>query len=134
MSSISAWRKEATQLISAMELGLRAWYWKDPRLSVTLAGFWQQFWDDPIYVITVLEPADTALSLHKILQITADRRLFIVAALPDSCAQAYGKRIATHFCPVRTPPHRTRAAKPQALRIPKACCGTGSRSDPRSTP
>ena len=63
-----AWRREALQLVSAMELGLRAWYWKDPRLAVTLA-FWQQFWDDPIYVITVREPVDTALSLHKIYKL-----------------------------------------------------------------
>jgi len=63
-----AWRSEARQLVSAMELGQRAWYWKDPRLSVTLP-FWQQFWDDPIYVITVREPVDTASSLHKIYKL-----------------------------------------------------------------
>jgi hypothetical protein len=63
-----AWRSEARQLVSAMEGGQRAWYWKDPRLAVTLP-FWQQFWDDPIYVITVREPVDTALSLHKIYKL-----------------------------------------------------------------
>lgn len=60
-----AWRDEALQLVSAMEAGKRIWYWKDPRLTVMLA-FWQHFWTNPIYVIAVREPVDTALSLKKI--------------------------------------------------------------------
>lgn len=60
----SVWSKEASQLIAAMESGNRVWYWKDPRLAVMLP-FWQRFWDDVVYVITVREPLDTALSLKK---------------------------------------------------------------------
>jgi hypothetical protein len=60
-----AWRNEALQLVAAMQAAQRPWYWKDPRLAVTLV-FWQQFWNNPIYVISVREPVDTALSLRKI--------------------------------------------------------------------
>lgn len=60
-----AWRNEALQLVAAMQSAQRAWYWKDPRLAVTLV-FWQQFWSNPIYIISVREPVDTALSLQKI--------------------------------------------------------------------
>lgn len=86
------WRNEARQLVSAMELGQGAWYWKDPRLAVTLA-FWQQFWDDPVYVIAVREPRDTALSLHKIygLPLTAGYLLwqrYMSAALRYMAAEA----------------------------------------------
>ncbi|MGH9356173.1 MAG: sulfotransferase family protein, partial [Terriglobia bacterium] len=63
-ASDPAWRNEASQLIAAMESGKRAWYWKDPRLSVMLP-FWQKMWDDAVYVVTVREPLDTALSLKK---------------------------------------------------------------------
>jgi hypothetical protein len=31
--------------------------------------FWQQFWNDPLYIIAVRDPVDTALSLHKIYKI-----------------------------------------------------------------
>lgn len=58
------WRNDASRLIASMESANRVWYWKDPRLSVTLP-FWQQFWVNPVYVIAVREPLDTALSLKK---------------------------------------------------------------------
>lgn len=58
------WRNDALQLIASMESGKRAWYWKDPRLSVTLP-FWQQFWVKAVYVIAVRGPLDIALSLKK---------------------------------------------------------------------
>lgn len=63
-ASLSPWKSEATQLISAMEVGERGWYWKDPRLAVMLP-FWQQFWGEAVFVIAVREPSDTALSLEK---------------------------------------------------------------------
>lgn len=60
----SVWRDEASQLIAGMESGNRVWYWKDPRLAVMLP-FWQKIWGDVVYVVTVREPLDTALSLKK---------------------------------------------------------------------
>jgi hypothetical protein len=58
------WKRKASQLVAAMEKEARLWYWKDPRLAVTLP-FWQQFWAEAVYVIAVREPLDTALSLKK---------------------------------------------------------------------
>ena len=52
------------QLLSAMAVAERGWYWKDPRLAVALP-FWQQCWAEAVYVIAVREPSDTALSLQK---------------------------------------------------------------------
>ncbi len=71
-ASEPAWKNDAVQLLASMESGKRMWYWKDPRLSVTLP-FWQQFWVNAVYVIAVREPLDIALSLKKIynLPVTA---------------------------------------------------------------
>jgi hypothetical protein len=88
-----AWRDEAKQLVSTMESGQRPWYWKDPRLAVTL-GFWQQFWDEPIYVITVRDPLDTASSLRKIykMPLTAGHLLwqrYVTSALRHTATAAH---------------------------------------------
>lgn len=58
------WKVAATRLIREMEISGRSWYWKDPRLAVTLP-FWQAFWVEPVYVIAIREALDTALSLKK---------------------------------------------------------------------
>lgn len=65
LASTGSWRNEGLQLIAAMETSTAsAWYWKDPRLAITLT-FWQKLWSEPVYVIVVREPLDTALSLKK---------------------------------------------------------------------
>jgi hypothetical protein len=42
------------------------WFWKDPALSHFLP-FWKQIWDDAIYIITVRNPLDTAVSWQKFI-------------------------------------------------------------------
>lgn len=41
-----------------------AWIWKDARLTFTLP-FWEKFWGDPVFVITVRHPTEVILSLAK---------------------------------------------------------------------
>lgn len=54
-------RGKALQLIARMEREGRSWFWKEPFLSVQLP-FWRQFWENPIYIVTVRHPYETALS------------------------------------------------------------------------
>ena len=58
--------KKASYLIRGMDEQSRenrfdAWVWKDARLPLTLP-FWVNFWDDPIFIITVRHPAEVILS------------------------------------------------------------------------
>lgn len=64
-----AFRDKALELIQVMdqratEAGYTAWVWKDARTVLTLP-FWNQILKDPVYVITVRHPAETALSAAK---------------------------------------------------------------------
>ena len=61
----SVFRKKATDLIAEMDKG-DPWFWKDPALSHFLP-FWKQIWDDAIYIITVRNPLDTAVSWQKFI-------------------------------------------------------------------
>jgi hypothetical protein len=59
-----AWfRTRAAYLISRMQAAGKPWFWKDPRLCILLP-FWKQFLN-PVYVVTVRRPSETALSLYK---------------------------------------------------------------------
>jgi hypothetical protein len=60
------YRDQAIHLLNLMdqqtlENGAPAWVWKDARLPLSLR-FWSDFWDEPIYVVTVRHPAETILS------------------------------------------------------------------------
>lgn len=59
-----ALRARAEQLVAEMEVENKPWFWKEPYLSVSLS-FWEQFWQDPVYVIPVRNPHDSALSFEK---------------------------------------------------------------------
>ena len=59
------YRTKAIELMSRMDKG-RPWFWKDPALSHFLP-FWKQIWDDAIYIITVRNPRDTAVSWQKFI-------------------------------------------------------------------
>ena len=59
------YRKKATGLMAEMHKG-GPWFWKDPALSHFLP-FWQQLWGDAIYIITVRDPLDTAVSWQKFI-------------------------------------------------------------------
>ena len=64
-----AYRDKALSLIEEMDKrasdsGAIAWVWKDARTVLTLP-FWTKILPDPIYVITVRHPAETALSAAK---------------------------------------------------------------------
>ena len=58
-------RKKATELMAEMYAG-GPWFWKDPALSHFLP-FWKQIWTDAIYIITVRNPLDTAVSWQKFI-------------------------------------------------------------------
>ena len=57
-------RQSAAELVAQMEKGGRSWVWKDPALSFFLP-FWNRIWKDPIYVVCVRNPSDTARSWAK---------------------------------------------------------------------
>jgi hypothetical protein len=68
-ASDPALRERAIELVRAMdqravEANAPAWVWKDARTVLTLP-FWAKILADPIYVITVRHPAETALSAAK---------------------------------------------------------------------
>ena len=59
------YRTKAIELMSQMHKG-DPWFWKDPALSHFLP-FWKQIWGDAIYIITVRNPLDTAVSWQKFI-------------------------------------------------------------------
>ena len=59
------YRKKATELMAEMHKGA-PWFWKDPALSHFLP-FWKQVWGNAIYIITVRNPLDTAISWQKFI-------------------------------------------------------------------
>ena len=61
----SACRTKATELMVEMDKG-GPWFWKDPALSHFLP-FWKQIWGDAIYIITVRNPLDTAVSWQQFI-------------------------------------------------------------------
>lgn len=58
-------RKKTTELMAEMDKG-GPWFWKDPALSHFLP-FWKQIWGEAIYIITVRNPLDTAVSWQKFI-------------------------------------------------------------------
>ncbi|MDY7094115.1 MAG: sulfotransferase [Acidobacteriota bacterium] len=58
--------EKAKRLITGMESANSPWFWKEPDVCVTLP-FWKQLWKDPLYVITVRNPHDTAVSWKKFI-------------------------------------------------------------------
>ncbi|MBI5952517.1 MAG: sulfotransferase [Chloroflexi bacterium] len=70
-------REEALELISNMdhetaEQSFDTWIWKDARLPLTIP-FWENIWEDVIYVIPVRHPVETILSAAKIEGMEADQ-------------------------------------------------------------
>ncbi len=61
----SVFRKKAVALMAEMSTE-RPWFWKDPALSHFLP-FWKQIWGTVIYIITVRNPFDTAVSWQKFI-------------------------------------------------------------------
>jgi hypothetical protein len=59
------YRRRATELMVEMHRG-GPWFWKDPALSHFLP-FWKQVWGNAIYIITVRNPLDTAVSWQKFI-------------------------------------------------------------------
>ncbi|MCB1036845.1 MAG: sulfotransferase [Acidobacteria bacterium] len=58
------YRKKAEDLIAPMEIPGKPWFWKDPDLCLMLS-FWLELWKDPVFVITVRNPYDSAVSMEK---------------------------------------------------------------------
>lgn len=65
-AQVPKYRAKAQALLARMEARGRPWVWKDPALSFFLP-FWQEFWRDPVYVIAVRHPVDTALSWERFI-------------------------------------------------------------------
>ena len=59
------YKQKATDLMAEMHKG-SPWFWKDPALSHFLP-FWKQIWGDAVYIITVRNPLDTAVSWQKFI-------------------------------------------------------------------
>ena len=59
------YRKKAAALMVEMDKG-SPWFWKDPALSHFLP-FWKQIWGNAVYIITVRNPLDTAVSWQKFI-------------------------------------------------------------------
>jgi hypothetical protein len=64
LASVPAWRGQARSLLGKMDCESDRWLWKDPRLA-TLLPFWREIWDEPVYVIPVRDPIESAMSLRK---------------------------------------------------------------------
>ena len=60
------YKRKALQLLGEMRKRGRPWFWKDPALCHFLP-FWKQLWGDPVYVITVRHPLDTAVSWQRFI-------------------------------------------------------------------
>lgn len=73
-------RALALELVRDMEAPERAWFWKEPLLSIALP-FWQEFWTDPIYLITLRNPYEVVVSFEKLSLVPAAAgRVSIIAA------------------------------------------------------
>lgn len=72
------YRRKARELISEMQND-GPWFWKDPALAHFLP-FWKQIWGEAVYVITIRNPLDVAISWQKfILPQNAKVRVSFVA-------------------------------------------------------
>ena len=60
------YKKKALVLLGEMRKEGRPWFWKDPALCHFLP-FWKQFWGDPLYVVTIRNPLDTAVSWQRFI-------------------------------------------------------------------
>ena len=60
------YRRKALELLGEMHRDGHPWFWKDPALCHFLP-FWKQLWGDPVYVITVRHPLDTAVSWQRFI-------------------------------------------------------------------
>ena len=60
------YRRKALELLGEMHRDGHPWFWKDPALCHFLP-FWKRLWGDPVYVITVRHPLDTAVSWQRFI-------------------------------------------------------------------
>ena len=60
------YKRKALQLLGEMRKNGGPWFWKDPALCHFLP-FWKQLWGDPVYVIAVRHPLDTAVSWQRLI-------------------------------------------------------------------
>ena len=60
------YKRKATELLGEMRKDGRPWFWKDPALCHFLP-FWKRLWEDPIYVVTIRNPFDTAVSWQRLI-------------------------------------------------------------------
>ena len=73
------YRAKATELMSEMYSGGGPWFWKDPAIAHFLP-FWKRIWGEAVYVITVRNPYDVAVSWQKcIMPSNARVRISFVA-------------------------------------------------------
>ena len=73
-------RKKAVELMTEMSTE-SPWFWKDPALSHFLP-FWKQIWGTAIYIITVRNPFDTAVSWQKFIMPSNMKTRISFVAIP----------------------------------------------------
>lgn len=78
-----AWRERALALVAEMNASADVWYWKYP-LYALLRGFWAAILPDPVYVVTLRDPEDTARS---------NERYYMPAALAAQLTTRAGMRL-----------------------------------------
>jgi hypothetical protein len=57
-------RARALKLLADMDRAGPVWFWKDPRLPALLP-FWEDVWENPVFVVPLRHPLDIARSLEK---------------------------------------------------------------------
>jgi hypothetical protein len=73
-------RDLAIGLLRGMDAKGDVWFWKEPLLSVTLP-FWQEVWGEPVFLVTVRNPYECAVSFQQFsLSAAARERVNIIAA------------------------------------------------------
>ncbi|HKH47424.1 MAG TPA: sulfotransferase [Thermoanaerobaculia bacterium] len=73
-------REIALGLLRGMDAKADVWFWKEPLLSVMLP-FWQEVWEEPVYLITVRNPYECAVSFQQFsLSAAARERVNVIAA------------------------------------------------------
>jgi Sulfotransferase family len=58
------YREPAVQLVAGMETAGTPWFWKEPYLCLSLS-FWENIWNEPIYVVVFRNPHDSARSYER---------------------------------------------------------------------
>ena len=72
------YKRITLELLDEMRKDGRPWFWKDPALCHFLP-FWKRLWGDPIYVVTIRNPFDIAVSWQRfVMPAQLERRVSFI--------------------------------------------------------